>query len=158
MKFYQLYREQFIDATLNEVWKFVSAPQNLKDITPEYMGFHITSENLPEEMYPGMIISYKVSPMLGIKLNWVTEITHVSDRKFFVDEQRLGPYRLWHHQHILEPMGDGVLMKDIVTYKPPYGVLGYIANSIFIRKQLEEIFDYRAIAIEKRFRFLETVL
>ncbi|MBT8229532.1 MAG: SRPBCC family protein, partial [Bacteroidia bacterium] len=92
MAFYQLNEKQFVPATIDEVWDFISSPANLKEITPDYMGFDITSKDLPEKMYPGMIISYKVSPLLGIKMTWVTEITQVRDKEFFIDEQRVGPY------------------------------------------------------------------
>ena len=151
MAFYQLTRTQKLPATIDEIWDFVSSPANLKDITPGYMGFEVTGNTGTQKMYPGMIITYKVSPIPGIKLNWMTEITHVRDFEFFVDEQRLGPYSLWHHQHRIEPVEGGVLMTDIVTYKPPLGFIGAIANSLFIRKQLRKIFDYRAMALEKRF-------
>ena len=127
------------------------SPKNLKEITPDYMGFDITSDNLPEKMYPGMIITYKVSPFLGIKLDWMTEITHVKDLEYFVDEQRIGPYALWHHQHKLESIDNGVLMTDIVTYQPPLGVLGALANRIFIKRQLDNIFSFRKRALVKRF-------
>lgn len=109
------------------------------------------SEFLPEKMYPGMIISYKVSPVLGIKIVWVTEITHLKEKEYFVDEQRIGPYAIWHHEHKLEPIVGGVLMTDIVSYKPPFSFFGSIANSVFIRKQLREIFDYRKKAIKEIF-------
>ena len=145
MAFYQLVKEQKIPASINDVWDFISSPRNLKDITPDYMGFDITSRDLPEKMYPGMIITYKVSPVLGIKITWVTEITHVRDKEYFVDEQRIGPYDLWHHQHQIVPVNGGVSMTDIVTYRPTFGFLGKIAN------KLKEIFDYRETAIEKRF-------
>ena len=151
MAFYQLKTEQQIPASLDEVWQFISAPGNLKEITPDYMGFDITSDQDLSQMYPGMIISYKVSPLLGIKMTWVTEITHVEDKKFFVDEQRVGPYKIWHHQHILEENDKGVMMKDIVTYVPPLGFLGAIANALMIKGQLKQIFDYRRIAVEKMF-------
>jgi len=151
MGFYQLHKTQKVPATINEVWNFISAPANLKKITPEYMGFDITSEMLSEKMYPGMIITYRVSPVLGIKMNWVSEITHVKEKEYFVDEQRSGPYSIWHHEHKLEPIEGGVLMTDIVSYKPPFGILGSIANSLFIKKQLEEIFDYRTNAMENVF-------
>ncbi len=98
-----------------------------------------------------MIISYKVRPLLGIPMTWVTEITQVVERKYFVDEQRVGPYALWHHQHLIEPHKNGVMMTDIVSYKPPMGFLGSIANSLFIRRQLEGIFAYREKALKKRF-------
>ncbi|MDY7394255.1 SRPBCC family protein [Aureibaculum sp. 2210JD6-5] len=151
MAFYQLYKEQKINCTIDEIWDFISSPANLKEITPDYMGFDISSKNLPDKMYEGMIISYKVSPLLGIKTTWVTEITHVRDKRYFVDEQRIGPYALWHHQHIIEPIEYGVLMKDIVSYQPPFGFLGAIANSLIIKNKLKEIFDYQILAIEKKF-------
>ncbi|MBT8189926.1 MAG: SRPBCC family protein [Bacteroidia bacterium] len=151
MAFYQLNEKQFVPATIDEVWDFISSPANLKEITPDYMGFDITSKDLPEKMYPGMIISYKVSPLLGIKMTWVTEITQVREKEFFIDEQRVGPYSMWHHQHHIKPVEGGVMMTDIVTYQPPLGPLGAIANSLLIRKQLKEIFDYRRMAMVKRF-------
>ncbi len=151
MAFYQLHKEQQVNTNLNEIWDFISSPKNLKEITPDHMGFNITSKNVNEKMYPGMIISYKVSPLLGIKLNWVTEITQVKEKEFFIDEQRIGPYTMWHHQHFVKENKDGVLMTDIVTYQPPFGILGSIANSLIIKKQLEDIFDYRKIALEKRY-------
>ncbi len=107
------------------------------------MGFDITSRNLPVKMHPGMIIGYRVSPMFGIKMTWVSEITHVSEKEFFVDEQRIGPYRIWHHQHRIEALDKGVLMTDLITYQPPMGIFGKVANSLFIRKKLVEIFEYR---------------
>ena len=115
------------------------------------MGFIVTSNNGSEKMYPGMIITYKVSPLPGIKLNWMTEITHVKDYEYFVDEQRIGPYSMWHHQHKIEPIDGGVLMTDIVTYQPPFGFIGAIANALIIKKRLQLIFDYRSGALEKRF-------
>jgi ligand-binding SRPBCC domain-containing protein len=151
MAFYQLTKKQFVPATMGEVWDFISSPQNLKEITPDYMGFDITSENLPEKMYPGMIISYKVRPLFGIPMTWVTEITQVAEKRYFVDEQRVGPYALWHHQHHIEPYENGVMMTDIVSYKPPLGILGRLANAILIRRQLEGIFAYREKALKKRF-------
>ena len=151
MAFYQLVKTQKIPGTIGVIWDFISSPANLKEITPEHMGFIVTSNLGAEKMYPGMIITYKVSPLLGIKLNWMTEITHVKDKEYFVDEQRIGPYSLWHHQHKIQPVKGGVLMTDIVTYQPPMGILGAIANSLFIKRQLQEIFDYRTIAMEKRF-------
>lgn len=151
MGFYQLHKTQKIPAALDEIWDFISLPANLKKITPAYMGFDITSVFLSQQMYPGMIISYKVSPVFGIKMTWVTEITHVKDKEYFVDEQRIGPYAMWHHEHKLEAIDGGVMMTDIVTYQPPFGFLGAIANTVFIKKQLREIFDYRRSAMEKMF-------
>lgn len=151
MAFYQFLRTQKINASLEDVWAFISNPANLKEITPDYMGFDITSENLPDKMYEGMIISYKVSPLLGIKTTWVTEITHVKDLEYFVDEQRVGPYKIWHHQHKIKAIPNGVLMEDIVSYAPPMGFLGRIANSLVIKNKLNEIFEYRKGAMIRKF-------
>lgn len=148
---YQFKTKQLLKSDLVTVWDFVSSPKNLKKITPPYMGFDITSKDLPLKMYPGMIISYKVSPLFSIPTTWVTEITQVEKHKFFIDEQRVGPYTMWHHQHFLEETKDGISMTDIVTYKPPFGILGSIANSLFIKKKLKSIFDYRFVALEKIF-------
>lgn len=151
MAYYQLIKKQNIPASIDEIWDFISSPSNLKEITPKHMGFEVTGNTGKGQMYPGMIITYKVSPLLGIKLNWVTEITHVKDKEYFVDEQRIGPYTLWHHEHKIEPIVGGIMMTDIVTYQPPMGILGAIANTLFIKKQLEEIFGYRTVALENIF-------
>lgn len=151
MSHFQLKKEQFLKTDLDTIWDFASSPANLREITPDYMLFEITSKGMQVKMYPGMIITYKVSPMLGIKMNWVTEITQVKDKHFFIDEQRVGPYSLWHHQHFFEEKEGGILMTDIVTYKPPFGFLGDIANSIFIKKQLESIFEYRFKVMDQKF-------
>jgi len=151
MAFFQLFETQRLPATMSEVWDFISSPENLKEITPDHMGFDITGNTGKGKMYPGMIISYKVSPLLGIKMTWVTEITHVREGEYFVDEQRVGPYAMWHHQHKIEPIEGGVLMTDIVSYKPPLGFLGAIANALFIKRQLKGIFEYRTVALERRF-------
>ncbi|MFT4683676.1 MAG: ligand-binding SRPBCC domain-containing protein [Urechidicola sp.] len=151
MAFYQFKKTQVVKATIEQVWDFISRPENLKKITPDYMGFNIIGDHVPKKMYSGMIISYMVSPMLGIKTNWVTEITHIREKKYFVDEQRVGPYKIWHHQHHIEETDDGVLMTDIISYNPPFGFLGRIANTLFIKKKLNEIFDYRTKAVIKEF-------
>lgn len=151
MGVYQLKREQTFQQSIETLWDFICDPKNLKKITPEYMGFDITSQNLPEEIYPGMIISYKVSPLLGIKTTWITEITQVKHQEFFIDEQRVGPYKLWHHQHFLKSTPAGTLMEDIVTYQPPLGILGSFANKIIINQKLNEIFDYRHKALVELF-------
>ena len=151
MGFYQFERKQLLHSSVEEVWDFISSPANLKEITPGYMGFDIISENLPDKMYPGMIICYRVKPLFGIPVTWVTEITQVVEKKYFIDQQRSGPYALWHHQHFIEKSEDGILMTDIISYKPPLGFLGKIANKLFIRKKLEEIFNYRREALIKKF-------
>jgi len=151
MGFYQFQKKQNLNASIDEVWDFISSPANLKEITPPYMGFDITTENLPEKMYPGMIISYIVKPLAGIPVNWVTEITEISEKKFFIDQQRIGPYSFWHHQHFLEPYDNTVQMTDIVSYKPPFGFIGSIANEIIIRRKIREIFDYREAVLRRIF-------
>lgn len=151
MGFYQLKQSQKIPATIDKVWDFISSPANLKKITPEHMGFDITSELHSQKMYAGMIISYKVSPVLGIKMTWVTEITQVKEKEYFVDEQRIGPYAMWHHEHKIEAIEGGVLMTDIVSYQPPFGFIGAMANRLFIKNQLHRIFEFRTLALEKIF-------
>ena len=151
MGVYQFHREQKLPATVNEVWEFISSPGNLKEITPDYMGFDIVSPQKPEEMYPGMIIIYKVSPLLNKKMTWVTEITHIKEKEYFVDEQRKGPYKMWHHEHKITPIENGVLMSDLLTYQPPMGLIGNLANKFIIRKKLNEIFSHRKKALEKIF-------
>tara|TARA_B100000683_G_C12367420_1_gene505699 strand:+ start:158 stop:622 length:465 start_codon:yes stop_codon:yes gene_type:complete len=148
---YQLKREQILKSDLETIWNFVSSPKNLPRITPTYMNFNITSKDLKDDMYPGMLISYTVTPVLGIPMSWLTEITHVSDKKYFVDEQRYGPYAMWHHQHFIEPHKDGILMTDIVTYKMPLGILGRIAHWLFVKRQLNSIFNYRFQKMEEIF-------
>lgn len=151
MATYSFEKEQKISANMKEIWDFISSPLNLSRITPEYMGFDILTENLPEKIYPGMIITYHVRPLAGIRMKWVTEITHVREGEYFVDEQRQGPYSMWHHQHHLIQIDGGVLMRDIVTYRPPLGFLGSIANRLLIRRQLEGIFNYRTRRMEELF-------
>jgi ligand-binding SRPBCC domain-containing protein len=147
MPVYQFYKEQIIPASRLEVWDFISSPDNLKKITPPEMGFVITSSHLPEKMYAGMIVSYKVRPHPAFNTNWVTEITQVREGAYFVDEQRAGPYRIWHHQHILDEHEKGIQMKDLVTYLPPLGILGGMANRFMIRGKLKEIFAFRENAV-----------
>ncbi|WP_159023547.1 SRPBCC family protein [Formosa sp. L2A11] len=151
MGVFQFKRQQLFNQPIETLWAFISNPKNLKTITPDYMGFDIVSGDLPDAMYEGMIINYKVSPVLGIKTTWVTEITHVKDNHYFVDEQRVGPYKIWHHQHFLEETPEGTLMKDIVTYQPPFGILGNIANVIMIENKLKEIFEYRNTVLNELF-------
>ena len=151
MAFYQLERTQKINASKEEIWQFISSPRNLKKITPAYMGFDITSKYTVEKMYEGMLISYIVKPVFNINTNWITEITHIREGDFFIDEQRMGPYKLWHHQHFLEEIPKGVLMKDIVSYIPPFGFLGIIANKLLIKKKLNQIFDFRKSALEEKY-------
>jgi ligand-binding SRPBCC domain-containing protein len=143
---------QFIKADMNTVWAFMSSPINLATITPKHLSFDILSDKADlEKMYAGQIIEYHVKPLLGIKLHWVTEITQVVDRKYFIDEQRFGPYAFWHHKHFFEEKNGGVLMQDIIHYKLPLGFIGKIGNALYVKNQLKEIFDYRTIALDKMF-------
>lgn len=148
--------KQYIPAPLEKVWQYFSRPENLNHITPEDMSFEILSdiENVP--MYEGMIVQYRVSPLLGIKMRWVTEIKQVQEGRYFIDEQRFGPYAFWHHQHHFEEMNGGVLMTDILHYKIPFGILGTLADLLFVNKRIEEIFIYRKKAVERIFKFQAT--
>lgn len=148
---YTIKTVQKIPVTLDQAWAFFSDPANLKTITPPDMGFDIISAHHGEKMYPGQLIEYRVSPLSGIKLYWMTEITHVQDRAYFIDEQRFGPYALWHHQHHFREIPGGVEMTDIVHYKNPLGILGRLANSLFVRKKLRSIFDFRYRKVEELF-------
>jgi len=142
--------EQFLRGDRKTIWDFMSDPKNLARITPQHMGFNVLTPSL-SSMYQGQIIEYTVSPLFGIKLNWVTEITHVKDEIYFVDEQRFGPYAFWHHQHRLTEVEGGIMMHDLVHYKMPFGFLGKIANFLFVKKQLKKIFDYRHQKLEELF-------
>lgn len=138
--------------TLEEVWAFFTHAKNLLRITPPDMSFKVTSADLPDEIYPGMIITYRLKPLLGIPVTWVTEITHVVPQQYFVDEQRHGPYSMWHHEHhFREAPGGGVIMRDVVHYQIPLGILGRLAQWLIVRKQLTNIFDYRKRQIELLF-------
>jgi ligand-binding SRPBCC domain-containing protein len=150
-KVYSFTVVQNIPTTLQLAWQFFSEPGNLKDITPTAMGFVVRSKHHEKTMYPGQIIEYTVKPLFGIPVYWMTEITHVVEEKFFVDEQRFGPYTLWHHQHHFKAIEGGVEMTDIVHYKIPYWFIGDIANAVFIRQQLKKIFDFRYSTIEEKF-------
>ena len=140
-----------IPVSLDDAWDFFSRPDNLATITPPHLGFTILSKYHGKQMYPGQIIEYHVKPILGIPMYWMTEITHVSDRAYFVDEQRFGPYSLWHHQHHFKAIPGGVEMTDIVHYKIPGWWLGDLAHKLFVRSQLEHIFQIRTQKIEELF-------
>lgn len=142
---------QRLPISLNDAWEFFSRPDNLKHITPADMGFDITSQYHGEKMYPGQIIEYKLKLFGMIKLYWMTEITHVQEKVFFVDEQRFGPYALWHHQHHFTALENGVEMIDTVHYKIPMGPLGSIAHALYVKKQLKHIFDFRFQKVESMF-------
>jgi ligand-binding SRPBCC domain-containing protein len=149
---YSLKSVQKLPISLEEAWDFFSSPKNLKEITPDYMGFKVTSDpEFSQKAYPGQIITYIVTPILGIPMRWMTEITQVEEKRYFVDEQRFGPYSFWHHQHHFKAIEGGVEMTDLLHYKPPLGFIGSIANAIFIKGKINEIFDYRIAVLEKKF-------
>lgn len=142
MKLYQLYARQAFPISMKEAWDFLSSPGNLAVITPDHMGFEILS-GADKDMFPGQIIQYRVSPFKGVNTHWVTEITHVKDGEYFVDEQRFGPYALWHHKHFIAACEEGVIMEDIIDYKLPFGFLGRMVHPFLVKRQLEKIFEYR---------------
>ena len=139
---FQLKRIQDLPIDLETAWDFFSSPKNLATITPDSLDFQVLSD-LPDTMYPGMFIKYRVKPLAGIPMTWVTEITYVEHMKFFVDEQRVGPYSIWHHQQYFEEIPGGTRMIDIVDYKLPMGPLGAIMHGPVVKPRLKEIFDYR---------------
>lgn len=155
MKIYTLHKKQRLPISLKEAWEFLSNPSNLKLITPDYMGFNILS-GADRPMYPGQIIQYIVTPILGIKTKWVTEITHVKDTSYFVDEQRFGPYALWHHKHFIKVIEGGIEMEDIIDYKLPFGWIGQLFHPMIVKPKLEEIFSYRSKKLEELFGTLPT--
>lgn len=142
MKIYTFHRKQKLPITIETAWAFLSNPKNLKTITPDYMSFDILS-GADRPMFAGQIIQYIVTPILGIKTKWVTEITQVDHQKYFVDEQRFGPYALWHHKHFIKEIDGGVEMEDIIDYKVPLGILGQLVHPVLVKPKLEEIFAYR---------------
>jgi len=142
VKIYTLHIKQKLPITVNKAWEFLSDPKNLKTITPDYMGFNILS-GADRPMFQGQLIQYIVTPIAGIKTKWVTEITHVRDKEYFVDERRFGPYSLWHHKHFLKEIEGGVEMEDVVDYKLPFGIIGQLVQPLLVAPKLKEIFIYR---------------
>lgn len=150
MKIYTLHKKQNLPISKAQAWDFLSRPENLKTITPDYMGFNILSGG-DRPMFAGQIIQYIVTPIMGIKTKWVTEITHVKEGVYFVDEQRFGPYALWHHKHFIKEIDGGVEMEDIIDYKVPFGFLGQLVQPFLVKPKLEEIFEYRTKKLEALF-------
>jgi ligand-binding SRPBCC domain-containing protein len=151
LKIYQFRSKQILLISIKEAWEFFSNPSNLPKITPPWLNFEVTTQ-LDSKMYSGMIITYLVRPLLNIPTTWVTEITHVQEPNFFVDEQRFGPYKLWHHQHIFREAENGTEMEDIVTYAVPFGFIGRLTNSLIISKKIKSIFEFRTHVLNKMFR------
>jgi len=142
MKIYRLASKQNLPISKKEAWDFLSSPKNLKVITPEYMSFEILS-GADRPMFAGQIIQYVVTPVLGIKTKWVSEITHMVEGEYFVDVQLFGPYALWHHKHFIREIPGGVEMEDIIDYKVPMGILGQLVHPFIVKPKLDEIFEYR---------------
>lgn len=142
MKLYQLKSKQYLPISKSEAWEFLSDPTNLKVITPDHMGFDIL-DGADRKMFPGQIIQYNVKPFPGFSTKWVTEITHVQEGSYFVDEQRFGPYSLWHHKHFIKEVKGGIEMEDVIDYKIPFGLLGQMVHPFLVKKQLQQIFNYR---------------
>jgi ligand-binding SRPBCC domain-containing protein len=150
MKLYALERSQVIRASLADVWQFFSDPHNLARLTPPELNLVVPAET-PHCIHPGMIITYPVRAIADIQWNWVTEITQVIDNQLFVDEQRFGPYRFWHHQHHFHETGEGIEVRDLVHYSLPLGPLGRLVHAMVVEARLSEIFDYRLDAIRAAF-------
>jgi ligand-binding SRPBCC domain-containing protein len=152
MKIYTILRKQFLPALLDEAWEFFLSPENLSSITPPHMGFEIRYFSGSRKTYSGQIIKYKVGIFPGIKVNWVTEITHVKDKEYFIDEQRFGPYKLWQHQHHFREVSGGIEMTDEVNYAIPFGLFGRLVHFLFVGKEVNKIFDYREKVLKNIFR------
>ncbi len=150
MKIFKLKYSQKLPISLNEAWDFLSSPNNLELITPKSMDFNITDWD-KKKAYPGQIIQYTVKPLLGVRINWVTEITHVNDNLYFIDEQRFGPYAFWHHKHFIKEIENGVLIEDVIHYKIPLGPIGVLLNFLIINSKLNSIFKYRKQELTKIF-------
>jgi ligand-binding SRPBCC domain-containing protein len=150
LKLYQIKTKLKLPISVDKAWEFLSNPKNLKEITPKHMNFRILS-GADRTIFAGQIIQYKVTPMLGISTKWVTEITHVKDKEYFVDEQRFGPYALWHHKHFIKKIDGGVEMEDVIDYKIPFGIIGQIAHPIIVKNKLKQIFKYRENKLKELF-------
>ena len=152
MRIHRLERTLVVPITLDEAWEFFSNPLNLDELTPDDMPFEITG-GAGEPMFAGQVITYRIRIFPGFWKTWVTEITAVEDRSYFIDDQRFGPYKLWHHLHRFQAVNDGkaVKMLDRVTYALPFGPLGEIAHTVFVRDKLKSIFDYREKAMIEKF-------
>lgn len=151
MKIHKYTKKQTVNTTLEKAWDFFSNPSNLSKITPAEMKFEITSV-VPPKIFPGLIITYKVSPLAFLRVGWVTEIKQAKENSYFIDEQRFGPYKFWYHIHIFRSVQDGIEMEDIVYFGLPFGLVGNIFGSKFVRNQLNRIFEYREKQILQLFK------
>lgn len=152
MSIHTLHRRQTIHSSIDDAWAFFSDPRNLARITPESLDFHILTPDLPPRIHAGLMIRYRVRPLLGIPMTWLTEITQVRDGEYFVDEQRVGPYAIWHHEHWFREKTPGTVeIEDRVTYRLPFGWLSEPVHALIVRRQLDEIFAHRERVVEKLF-------
>jgi len=142
---------QKLPLSLEDSWNYFSSPENLKILTPEHLGFEMTSELENRKMYPGQIIAYKIRPAFNLPLEWISEITQVQEPYYFIDEQRFGPYKFWHHEHRFNAISNGVEVIDTIYYKMPFGILGKFLHQIKVKHDLEAIFSYRHAKLEKLF-------
>ena len=150
MKIYRLHTTQHLPIAQEEAWEFFVSPSNLRRITPDWLDFRMTTTP-PPTIHPGTILTYRIRPVAGVPVQWVTEITHVTAPHYFVDEQRFGPYRFWHHQHHFRPTDDGVVVEDLVHYALPFGMVGRLAHAATVRQRLEAIFAYRRQVLRETF-------
>lgn len=146
---YRIEETQIVPAALKKTWKFFSNPMNLREITPAALGFEVQGTP-PKSIYPGLLIEYRVRPFPGFPVTWLSEITHVREQQYFCDEQRTGPYKIWHHEHFFEEADHGTRMRDVVTYMLPFGIAGRLALPV-VRGKLRAIFDYRREAVVRIF-------
>lgn len=156
MKLYTYESRQNFPVPTDTIWDFISNPANLSVITPPEMGFKTLSGD-GREMFPGQIIHYTITPLFGIKMQWVTEIKHVQNRKFFIDEQRFGPYKFWHHKHFLREIDGGAEMEDIVHYIVPLGIFGRMAHRLLVKPNLDKIFEFRKKKLAALFGEMKTL-
>ncbi|MDZ8119317.1 SRPBCC family protein [Pontiella agarivorans] len=145
---YTLYKETTVSTTMKEAWNFIRSPANLNHITPDDMAFEIVSD-LPDQMTEGMLVEYRVQLPLFGKTPWLSELKHIVPGTSFVDEQKIGPYKLWYHYHEIRPVKQGVMFIDRVTYEVPFGPVGRLAHALFIRRTLDRIFAFREVRLRE---------
>lgn len=149
---HKLYFSQKLPVDWDQAWDFFSSPANLEKITPPTLALKITDHHENKPMYAGQILTYTVSPLWNINLEWVTEITAVEKPHYFIDEQRFGPYVFWHHEHRFTPIHEGTLIEDLIYYKLPLGIIGRALNHLKVKKDLDQIFSYRSQVLSKMFQ------
>jgi ligand-binding SRPBCC domain-containing protein len=145
-----LIQKQFLPISIDKAWDFFATPNNLNAVTPKELDFHILTK-VPEKMYEGLMIAYSLKPMLQIPVHWVTEVTHIKEHDYFVDEQRKGPYAIWHHEHHFEAKDGGVLMTDVLHYDIGLSFLGWVAGKLFVHRKVREIFAFRFQKLKETF-------